>query len=60
MTSRQRTFSIAVSLIGLALLLLLQILSWRQHRRLNAGAFLLLIPILSPFYTRNRNGKNRK
>jgi hypothetical protein len=57
MPSRQRTVEIAVSLFGLILLLLIQILSWREHRRLNAGAFLLLILIIGPLLPRHRGGK---
>ena len=54
MPSRQRTFEVAVSLFSLILLLLIQILSWREHRRLNAGAFLLLILVIGPLLPRRR------
>jgi hypothetical protein len=54
MPSRDRSIAVAVSIIGLVLLLLIQILSWRKHGRLNSGAFLLLIPILSPFFVKSR------
>jgi uncharacterized membrane protein len=56
MTDNQRTMAIAVSLIGLVLLVVLQILSWREHRRLNSGAFLLLILILGPLLASRRGG----
>lgn len=46
--ARQRKIAIAVSLAALVLLLLLQILSWREYGRLNSGAFLLLILVIGP------------
>jgi hypothetical protein len=46
--------AIAVSLIALGLLVLVQILSWRQHRRLNSGAFLLLILVMGPLLPTGR------
>jgi hypothetical protein len=56
MSSRQRSFAIAVSIFGLVLLLLIQFLSWRNHGRLNAGAFLLIIPIMGPLFVRPPRG----
>ncbi|MBA2459692.1 MAG: hypothetical protein H0V43_12170 [Gemmatimonadales bacterium] len=40
---RQRIFALAVSLTALVLLVLVQVLSWREHGRFNAGAFLLIV-----------------
>ena len=54
MTSRERRVAVAVSLVSLVLLLLVQILSWREHRRLNPGAFLLLIFVLGPLLSLRR------
>ena len=45
-----RTLARIVSLIGLVILIAVQVLSWRDHGRLNSGAFLLLIPILGPLF----------
>jgi hypothetical protein len=44
----RRKLARAVSLIALLLLVVLQVLSWREHRRLNPGAFLLLILVIGP------------
>jgi hypothetical protein len=55
MTSRERKLAVAVSLIGLVLLVAVQILSWREHGRLNPGAFLLLIFVLGPLFTLRRS-----
>ncbi len=54
MPLRERRVAIAVSLIGLVLLLAVQILSWREHQRLNPGAFLLLIFVLGPLFSLRR------
>jgi hypothetical protein len=54
MPSRTRKIAVAVSLAGLVLIVLLQILSWREHGRLNAGAFLLLILVLAPLVAKDR------
>ncbi len=56
MSSRTRSFAIAVSLVGMALLLLIQFLSWRNHGPLNPGAFLLVIMIVGPLFTRRETG----
>ncbi len=45
-----RILARGASLVGLVLLIAVQILSWREHGRLNSGAFLLLIPILGPLF----------
>ena len=55
MMTRERKLAVAVSLIGLVLLLAVQILSWREHRRLNPGAFLLLIFVLGPLFSMRRS-----
>jgi putative effector of murein hydrolase LrgA (UPF0299 family) len=54
MEERHRSIAVAVSIVGLVLLLLIQVLSWRKHGRLNSGAFLLLIPIMSPLFVKSR------
>jgi hypothetical protein len=54
MPNRQRSIAVATSIIGVVLLLFVQVLSWQKHGRLNSGAFLLLIPILSPLFIRPR------
>jgi uncharacterized membrane protein (DUF441 family) len=56
-SSRQRTIAISVSVIGLPLLVLIQALSWRERGRLNSGAFLLLIPIMGPLFTKANGTK---
>jgi hypothetical protein len=56
MRSRKQTVALAVSVVGLLLLVLIQILSWREHRRLNSGAFLLLIFVIAPLLTKDRGG----
>jgi hypothetical protein len=55
MPTRERTIGIVVSLTGLVLFLLIQIVSWRNDRRLNPGAFLLLIFIIGPLFARGRD-----
>ena len=52
MEIRHRSVAVAISILGLVLLLILQVLSWRKHGRLSSGAFLLLIPILSPLFAK--------
>ncbi|HEV8176617.1 MAG TPA: hypothetical protein VGP44_02900 [Gemmatimonadales bacterium] len=37
--------------------LAVQAASWHQHRRLNAGAFLLLIFVIGPLFAGRQNGK---
>ena len=58
MPDRQRRIAVAVSLSALVLLVLVQILSWREHGRLNSGAFLLLILVMGPLLPRGRSGRS--
>ncbi|MBA3760462.1 MAG: hypothetical protein H0X07_08000 [Gemmatimonadales bacterium] len=51
------TFPFAVSVVALSLLLAVQAASWHQHRRWNAGAFLLLIFVIGPLFAGRQNGK---
>jgi uncharacterized membrane protein (DUF441 family) len=55
MRSRKQTVALAVSVVGLLMLVLIQILSWREHQRLNSGAFLLLVFIIAPLFTKDRS-----
>ena len=57
MPLRRPTFAFAVSVVALLLLLAVQAASWHQHRRLNAGAFLLLIFVIGPLFAGRQNGK---
>lgn len=56
MPPRQRTIALAVSLVALALLLLVQVLTWREHQRFNPGAWLLLALVLGPPMAARRSG----
>jgi len=51
------TFPFAVSVVALLLLLAVQAASWHQHRRWDAGAFLLLIFVIGPLFAGRQNGK---
>ena len=51
------TFPFAVSVVALLLLLAVQAASWHQHRRWNAGAFLLLIFVIGPLFAGRQHGK---
>ncbi len=51
------TFPFAVSVVALLLPLAVQAASWHQHRRLNAGAFPLLIFVIGPLFAGRQNGK---
>ncbi len=55
---RQRTIAVAVSLVALTLLVLVPVLSWREHRRFNPGAFLLLVLVAGPLLAARREGTN--
>jgi hypothetical protein len=52
MPTRERTIGIVVSLTGLVLFVLIQIVSWRKEGRLAPGAFLLLILMIGPLFKR--------
>ena len=52
----QRTIAVAVSLLALTLLLLVQFLSWREHRQFNAGAWILLVLVVGPLFVARRSG----
>ncbi|HYC31008.1 MAG TPA: hypothetical protein VEB59_01905 [Gemmatimonadales bacterium] len=43
-----------MSAIALLLLVAVQVLTWREHRHLNPGAFLLLILVIGPLFARGR------
>jgi len=51
---RQRIFALAVSLTALVLLVLVQVLSWREHGRFNPGAFLLIVLVAGPLFAARR------
>jgi hypothetical protein len=51
------TFPVVMSVIAILLLIAVQVASWLEHRRLNAGAFLLLIFGVAPLFAARRKGK---
>jgi hypothetical protein len=55
MPLRQRTIALGISLVALALLLLVQVLSWREHRRFNPGAWLLIVLVVAPLFGARRS-----
>jgi hypothetical protein len=50
MPSGRPTFPVVVSIIAILLLIAVQVASWLEHRRLNSGAFLLLIFAVAPLF----------
>jgi hypothetical protein len=47
---------LVVSVVAVLLLIGVQVASWHQHRRLNPGAFLLLIFVVGPLFAHRRKG----
>jgi di/tricarboxylate transporter len=56
MPLRQRTVALAVGLFALALLLLVQFLTWREHGRFNPGAWILIALMIGPLFLARRSG----
>jgi hypothetical protein len=57
MANRRRRLAVAISLGAIVMLALVQVLSWREHRRLNPGAFLLLILVIGPLLPGRWSGR---
>ena len=51
------SFPQLVSVVALLLLIAVQVASWHEHRRLNSGAFLLLIFVIGPLFAGRQKGK---
>ena len=50
-------FPVVVSVVAVVLLIAVQVASWHEHRRLNSGAFLLLIFVIGPLFAGRQKGK---
>ena len=56
MSLDRRSIALAVSAIALLLLIAVQVLTWREHRQFNSGAFLLMIFVIGPLFVGRHKG----